>query len=589
MYREILDMKNLIRVIFAITLMVFLASCYHDKPNQKKPNQIMGTPKQGDTASNLGNGSAGQTGGGTDTGNDTAKQNENSNTGTGTPNQGGNSSGKENGSTNQSGENSNTGADTENPISINSDELLEKYGITRGDITASEAARTLKANIDADKNFKDIVFKTVDIISYDDKQGSFTVKAEFGKNNTFSVREFKFENFTHPLQDTYLSAVESSDLNFDAGIEDNLTAATFVEEANKNIANFFKNGLKFRLASNAAGGNGNNTSVELGEHSRYTLRATLKVVDNSASEQNKKIKIVPVYSIKYHTQLSPEQGSSVSESPAPISQLGNVLEKQYFNEDDVFKYILNKTNETFIKADRNKFASEFYAKVKVTNRAIAELFDMDKIKKYVDLYEKDGGHLKIEKIDAAIQSPRNDGINADDYNGTLTVVYYIATKEIIDDIQTNNPNAKKVTTKEITVGNFKQINEETARQLFRFALIKNLDKNTDGWNNLATLTNKSLLVKKGNADTADWYVIENDLLKIIQSKGYNLVLNDEEVKPELLSNSFLLKGNGDVLLLVENIMLNKQPRNDTLKLTMQFKSNTESSSTPIHFEITPTR
>lgn len=553
------------RLIFAITLTVFLASCNPNRPNQKKTDRITETSTQGDTASNSGNGSTGQTGG---------------SSGTGNTNQGGGNSGTGNGSTGQGGETPNTGTDTQQPISVDLDELLGHYGITRGILTAYEAASSLKEKIEADKNFKDMVFKTVEVMSYDDEKGLFMVKTEITKNGTSSSQEFTFENFTHPLEGTTLDSVMKSDLKLDEGIENNFTADKFVEEANKKIENFFNEGLKFKSTSNSAG---YFREIELGTHKSYSLNATLAIADNSVAEENKRIKITPEYKIIYHKQLSPEAGDSVIKDDLvnEIKQFGEDLIKPYFDQDGVFKYILDQTDETIIKVDSARYASEFYTHVNVSGTAVAGLFNTeDKIKKYAQRYGNGGGHLQINDIDIGIKEPRNGGINADDYEGTLTVAYYIATKEIIGNGGTGVKNVK-----EMTVGNFKRIdktNLDIVKELFKFELTRKMP-DEDTWTALATFKDgKRLLFKTDGVNPGEekWYTIDIEVIKTINNKGYDLLLNTSNIE----LSSFLLKDKDGASLLVENIMLIKQPGQRSLTVEMQFKST---SGTTMEWDIKP--
>lgn len=217
-------MKNLIRVIFILSFTVFFAGCDLSFSRKNNPSN-KGTETENKTlppAQQNGNNSGTETeppkNTGSGTGSETPKQDNK------TPNPG-------------------TAAQDENSISVDAAALLAKHNIERGHFTASKTAAILAEKINTE-NFNGILFKNVKIISYDDEKGSFAIEAELSKNNVSAVKQFMFENFTHPLKDSHLATVVLPELNLDAGMEENLPLDEFIKKANeengKNINNFLK-------------------------------------------------------------------------------------------------------------------------------------------------------------------------------------------------------------------------------------------------------------------------------------------------------------------------------------------------------------
>ena len=97
---------------------------------------------------------------------------------------------------------------------------------------------------------------------------------------------------------------------------------------------------------------------------------------------------------------------------------------------------MDKTADIAIKVDSKEFASSFYAFAKKSGQAPVNLFTEEfktKIQQYANLYHaKDADeHLEIDKITYGIAQPKNGGIDADDYTGTVTIKLCIATNEQI--------------------------------------------------------------------------------------------------------------------------------------------------------------
>ncbi|MGP1437720.1 MAG: hypothetical protein ACTTKH_01460 [Treponema sp.] len=311
-------------------------------------------------------------------------------------------------------------------------DILNLFGIQKGKITASATAKKI-ANSTVPSTSK-IKFTERKIISYDDKTGELKMKfkgtieggASFDKTITFT-------QFTHPLKNKMIQSLEKLKLNFDAAIENNYSLNKYIKELNKNAKEHIKE-LSFQLTDSS--------TIELGEHENYTLKASAKASGNN-------IEIVPqiVYLKLAENSIETEEKFS----DLSFHTLKTQLTQEYFAEKDVFKYILNKVDENnVIEVDSKEFASSFYAFAKQSDAAPDNIFSQtfkDFIKHYQDIYkEKDENkHLKLD-ISYSVFQPKNGGIVVDDYKGSLKINLCIATNQQIT--EQSNILATKIIEKE---------------------------------------------------------------------------------------------------------------------------------------------
>lgn len=313
---------------------------------------------------------------------------------------------------------------------ITASDFINAFGTNKGDIPASMAAKTMeKGSMHPGSN---ITFEKRKIVSYNDKDGTFTMhfKGERTKaNNTKEAfdKDFSFTEFIHPLKGKIVQSVNANDfkLSLDEGIEHNSSLDKYIEELNNNIENNkMLKSLTFTLSDGTS-------TILLGTHTNYILKATAKKTNDN------KIQIVPkvpYFRLDKGTTTEVEEDESV----VSFTTLTQQLTKDYFSKNDVFKYILDKLgNDSAIKADPTVFASSFYAFAKTANATPGNIFSdefINAIKVYQDRY-KDGGegkHLKLD-IGYGVNRPKTGGVDADDYKGSLKINLCIATNEEIAD------------------------------------------------------------------------------------------------------------------------------------------------------------
>ncbi len=298
-----------------------------------------------------------------------------------------------------------------NPNELVKADVLTAFGLQRGSITASAAAKKIVTGAPAGG----ITFTQRKIIAYDDQAGTFTVTVKGTKNGKSFSQRISVNGFTHPLKDKMIQSFDTCELNLDEGIEHNYSLQKYITEVNKDPsgAKLVKK-LSFTLTDG--------TTMEFGEHDRYTLTAIAQAVGTQVWVQ-------PSIVFRKLTEGGTEE--LTNNTAFGFTHLNSSLTKDYFTEKDVFKYILDRTADIAIKVDSTKFASSFYAAAKSGNSTENLFTDAfkTKIQDYHSRYHSNPeGYLELDISYGAVQ-PKNGGIDADDYTGKLTVKFCIATHD----------------------------------------------------------------------------------------------------------------------------------------------------------------
>ncbi|MGP1458098.1 MAG: lipoprotein 17-related variable surface protein [Treponema sp.] len=427
-------------------------------------------------------------------------------------------------------------------------DLLTVFNLTRGTQSASEAAKKIAAG--AHKTVDGYTFTEVSAQRYDDEAGTFTVKVKGTKDRKPFDKEITVTGFMHPYASPLQSLVKCNfDLN--PAIEENWSLDTYISRVNAAASAYLQ--FEAMLA--------NGKTVTLGETVQYKLEAQV-------SKDNDGLKASPKYSLKYQKLTA---GGAETTDVKPYT-IGTALTQNrvYFTEDDVFKYVLTKTGDDFVKVSSDEFASSFYALAHASGTTPDGLLDMTKIQKYVDLYKtKDANeHLQV-KISAGVYNPKNGGISANDTNGELTLQYCIATDTELEK-QANGQSAK-ITAKseEITKSGFKKADKETLKNLFMFKIIRsgssgdakkewqkyNFPGGNSGWP----------LVKQNGSG------YETKSFPSMTDKPFRLTINDADDPTEIFalsSKSGLSEISSGKYILITYLFLTKKMGDD--KLTAAF-------------------
>ena len=100
-----------------------------------------------------------------------------------------------------------------------------------------------------------------------------------------------------------------------------------------------------------------------------------------------------------------------------------------------------------------------------------------KFKKYQDIYKKSDGYIKIIDIHGdsdlsyAVYNPKDGGIQADDYSGTIKVKYYIQRNGVIASVEEGTyPHA--IESVSVEKNGFMRVSKEFLTNNFLFNLIK---------------------------------------------------------------------------------------------------------------------
>ena len=445
----------------------------------------------------------------------------------------------------------------QSPIELTEAELLSAFSLEKGSITASAAAKKIATGTPAGG----ITFTQKTAVSYDDQAGTFTVKVKGTKNGKNFKKTFNLTGFTHPLAEKTIQSLGDCELNLDDAIEHNYSLAKYITEVNKDPSG---KKLVKKLSFLLSGGT---TTIELGEHDSYTLTANAKKSDT-------KILVQPSVKIVFRKLTEGGTETLVKNTAFSFTHLNSSLKKDYFTEQDVFQYILDKTADIAVKVDSTEFASSFYAGAKATEQAPGELFTEEfktEVKKYTDLYKTKGEdeHLAINKITYGAFQPKNGGIDADDYTGTVTINLCIATNEQI----ANQSGIMAI--KDIKKSGFAKITTaaELNKQVF-FAVISNPNPSTadvQAWKE-KSFENYPLLRVDNGAVTPNPIV---NPLPGGSSKPFWLCVNGtDNLASQLGCGHFgaSLTRNGKSIF-IENIVLDKKQNETDLKITVQLKGS----------------
>lgn len=305
----------------------------------------------------------------------------------------------------------------QNLITLTESDVLTAFSLSKGHITASAAAKKITNGTPA----SGITFTERKMVAYDDEAGIFTVKVKGTKDGKNFSQKIPVTGFTHPLAGKMIQSLDACELNLDDAIEHNYSLTKYIDEVNKDPSGKkLVKKLSFMLSDSV-------TTIELGEHDSYTL-----VAEGQAT--GTQVWVRPSVVFRKLTEGGTE--TLVKNTAFSFTHLNSSLKKDYFEAKDVFKYILDKTADSAIKVDSTEFASSFYAFAKKSGQAPVNLFTEEfktKIQQYANLYHaKDADeHLEIDKITYGIAQPKNGGIDADDYTGTVTIKLCIATNEQI--------------------------------------------------------------------------------------------------------------------------------------------------------------
>ena len=447
----------------------------------------------------------------------------------------------------------------QNPIELVEADMLAAFGLQRGSITASAAAKKIATGTPAGG----ITFIENTAVSYDDEAGTFTVKVKGTKNGKPFDKTLSLTGFTHPLAGKTIQSLGDCELNLDDAIEHNYSLEKYIEEVNEDPsgAKLVKK-LSFMLSDGT-------TTIELGEHDGYTLTANAKKSDT-------KILVQPSVKIVFRKLTEGGTEELTDNTAFEFTHLKDQLTKDYFTEQDVFKYILDKTADSAIKADSTEFASSFYAGAKATGQAPVNLFTEEfkmKIQEYHGRYHNNpDGHLALDISYGAFQ-PKHGGIDADDYTGTVTIKLCITTNDQI--VVQNNITAIK----EIKKSGFAKITTaaELNKQVF-FAVNSNLNPlpaDAQAWKE-KSFENYHLLRVDNNNGTITPNLITNPL-PYGSGKPFWLCVNGtDNLASQLGCGHFgSSRTKNGKSIFIENIILNKKQNETDLKITVQLKGFTD--------------
>ncbi|MGP1594587.1 MAG: hypothetical protein ACTTH8_05000 [Treponema sp.] len=470
----------------------------------------------------------------------------------------------------------------ETTTDISIDEVLSAFSLTKGEITASAAAKKIKTENHTNPA---VTFTKKEVVAYDDKAGTFTVTVAGTKNARSFSNTLSAEGFTHPYNSPVVSKHTGDTLKLDKALEENLPLDSFIEILNNphtTIADYLS--LKFDLT--------NGKTIDFSnEEKPYKLSAQFE-------KKSGKIRVTPKYEVLYKTLVKGGTETKNYEQMTTATTVFNAVDYAYFTEADVFEYVAEHVKDEIIKADPNTFASALYAPAKYLNSSPSDLFavgDGSKFKRYQKTYKKSDGHITIttgsgdSDLSYALYEPKNDGITADDYTGTITAKFYVQRSAVISEIQAGSYTGTAIKPISVKKSGFKQVSEDFLKKEFLFSLVyAGLDRNAakTGWLQ-KSFTNTELLGTR----SPEGFALKNK--QFIEHKDgtvnhcYLSVNGGTSLADLAVENKqyvSIAKGRGkEYPLLITSIRMLKESGQEALNLDFYFKGK----DTPITLTLIP--
>ena len=486
------------------------------------------------------------------------------------------------GSSGESGSGSTPGT-TGETVELKLEDLLSAFSLTKGEITASDAAKKIAVGTTAAAG---LTFTEKKIIFYDDKAGTFTVEVKGKKDGKSFSNKITAEGFTHPYKSAPTAKNAGDKLKLAAALEDNLKPADFIDLL-KNAANASDYlDLGFTLE--------NGKTIDF-KNSANPYKLTASFVSNGS-----KIELTPKYELIYKklTESGTEETENVLQTAA--TSAFHKIEYDYFTENDVFEYVAQQVKEDILKVPADTFASSIYAGAKYANTSPGDIFnvgDGSKFKKYQETYKKDGGYIQIVEGDGtsalsyALYNPKNGGIQADDYSGTIKADFYVQRTNFIADTNAGTYSGTYVIKPvHVEKTGFMTVSKEFLRKNFSFNLVKYGDKTEAQKKWLKRQFNNQEILGGGNTEA-----LEPKNLSLIDyehhhTDDYCLVINVTETN---LANYLAVKSKWYVSianskgteyqLLITSIRMEKIVNKKDLALTFSFEGTGE----PIRLTLSP--
>ncbi|MGP1459833.1 MAG: hypothetical protein ACTTKL_11110 [Treponema sp.] len=467
------------------------------------------------------------------------------------------------------------------------EDLMTAFSLSKGEITASDAAKKVKDGAPAASG---VTFSERKIISYDDKAGTFAVGVKGTKDGKSFSNTVSADGFTHPYASAPSSKSADATVKLGAALEENLKLSAFVDMLNSasNLTDYLN--LKFTLT--------NGKEIGFGTETQYKLSASFSV-------DGGKIKLAPKYEVVYRSLSEGAAAETVNtEEWTTATSVFQNLKYDYFTEANVFTYVAERIRDEIINVNDKTFASSLYAPAKYLGTTPQELFktgDGSKFKKYQETYKKNDGQLKIvngsseSDLQIALYNPKNGGISADDYTGTLKAQYFVQRAAFIGTYASDShTGSTAIVPSEAEQSGFMKVNEDFLKN-FLFSIVKNgSDKTTAKKSWLQkSLSSVSLLREKSTSSKPFCYELENQNqvgYKNSTDSYYYLTVNGDTSFSNWLakeSNWYLSTAKAlgtEYKLLVTSIRMTKQANDKHLTLLFGFEGNGE----PINLTLEPT-
>ncbi len=434
---------------------------------------------------------------------------------------------------------------------ITETDIISTFGLKKNNITASNAATSIKTGTKSVLNLT-----AVKVIAYDDEAGTFSLELTGSKNGKdFGTRTLSFSGFNHPYDSMPTSwGLKADELNLDEAIENNYSIAKFIEQIETN------DGLKLKVFEKLSLGLSPHKYISYGKHEKegYELNVVI-------SEASGKITITPRFEVLYK-KLENDKATESRKERSLISSIGKSKTCDYFTEKDVYNYLIKNVTEASFIVDKDGFASYHYAYVKkyksLVNTIYAKPSEIDTCLERYNKVKSDDTHLSLMDKKIRLGYYIHGNIKADDVEGKLSFTAAVAPED-------NFPSGNEIyAQKSIELSGFKTIRKENFNDLFNFTVMKKSDSSLkDAWVDYLKANVYNGLVFQ--AERTDPFA--NNVWKESGRKKFYLYV------PEINEQINTLKTADGKDAAIKSIRLTKKANDEACTLTIELEGNKEIS------------
>ncbi len=297
-----------------------------------------------------------------------------------------------------------------------------------------------------------------------------------------------------------------------------------------------------------------------------------------------------VYNVKFASfKKRDSEELVVQKNVSGISNVMNV-DYPYFSEKQVFTHVMSAIKDEILNVDGEKFASEFYANAMLLKSTPYGLLNSEAGSKFFEYAEKykAGGYMTIPDMQVGVYRPGEDGISADDYNGSVKVNYFVQRSEKL-----LNNELDGLVPLSVEKSGFMKVSAEFLKSAF--VLTKggaSEEEAKDKWIKSGS-PNSVFILRENSAEPFETrFTVESPSFLTNSTSSWYLTINESQDFAESIALpddqfcSRITNGGKYYLLLIKTISVNKAYGDRRLSIMFDFEGN-PSETEAISIELEP--